>query len=87
MLDSSSYWLDLYWLRVPSARSLHPSCRGEQDLSDLVFLGQIEGRLAIDVLHSEMFHRPVRGDELTDDVCPAVVRCQHQSDASTVWFL
>ena len=35
--------------------------------SDLVVLGVIEGRHAEHVLHSKMFRRPVRGDELTDD--------------------
>ena len=58
----------------------------EQDF-DLVVIGHIESRLAVIVLHSEMLHRPVRGDELTDDVRLPVACGIDQSGASTVWFL
>ena len=47
--------VDLYWLLVPSARSLRRPCRAEQGF-DLAVVGVIEGSLATGFLHSKMFH-------------------------------
>ena len=70
----------------PVTLSLRPS-RAKQDFN-LVVPGIVEvpkeGRLAIVVLHSDMFRRPVRGDKLTDDVCKSVEGGIHQSGPSII---
>ena len=55
--------------------------RAEQSF-DLVVIGHIESRLAVLVLHSDMFHRPVRSDKLTDDVRLPVDGCTTQGSIS-----